>query len=45
LAFGFGGNTEGLGDDGDNDDYHADEGESTGFGKLLYVSWDVALGW
>ena len=38
LAFGLSGDAEGLGDYSDNDDDHADEGETTGFGELLGVS-------
>lgn len=45
LAFRFSGNTEGLGNNSDDNDDHADKGETTGFGKLLDVSCIVALGW
>ena len=44
LALGLGGDTKGLGDDCDNDNDHANQGEAASFGKLLCVSWCVGRG-
>lgn len=38
LASGFGGDAEGLGNNSNDDDDHADKGETAGLGKLLKVS-------
>ena len=45
LAARLGGDTERLGDHGDDDYGHADQSKTAGFGKLWGVSTCGALGW